>query len=129
LTFTTLRKATHGLGDFIKEQANTLAQYEELITGGDVENADQITQSQTAVRRQDATKPAVYQNCDVHPLLKLVHKPERDKAGKIHGVTSVTQSEAQEVLAMSMKRAKDFASVVQRATADASKPKRRWFGF
>lgn len=36
------RKATYGLVDFIKEQANTLAQYEELITGGDVETPTRL---------------------------------------------------------------------------------------
>lgn len=56
------RKATHGLGDFVKEQANTLAQYKELVTGGDVDEADQIKPGEGAVLRQGASKLAVYRD-------------------------------------------------------------------
>lgn len=56
------RKATHGLGDFVKEQANTLSQYKELVTGGDVEDAEQIKQGEGAVLRQGTRKLAVYRD-------------------------------------------------------------------
>jgi glycine/D-amino acid oxidase-like deaminating enzyme/nitrite reductase/ring-hydroxylating ferredoxin subunit len=56
------RKATHGLGDFVKEQANTLAQYKELVTGGEVKSADEIKPGEGAVLRQGATKVAVYRD-------------------------------------------------------------------
>jgi Rieske Fe-S protein len=56
------RKATHGLGEFVKEQANTLAQYKELVTGGDVNHPDQIPPGQGAVIRQGAHKLAVFRD-------------------------------------------------------------------
>jgi glycine/D-amino acid oxidase-like deaminating enzyme/nitrite reductase/ring-hydroxylating ferredoxin subunit len=56
------RKAFHGLGDFVKEQANTLAQYKDLLTGGDVESADQIQPGEGAVLRQGLSKLAVYRD-------------------------------------------------------------------
>ncbi|MES2949629.1 MAG: FAD-dependent oxidoreductase [Pseudomonadota bacterium] len=56
------RKAIHGLGDFVKEQANTLAQYKELVTGGDVESVEQIMPGEAAVLRQGARKLAVYRD-------------------------------------------------------------------
>ena len=56
------RKATHGLGEFIKEQANTLSQYKDRVTGGDVSDADQIRPGEGAVVRQGATKLAVYRD-------------------------------------------------------------------
>lgn len=54
------RKVTHGLGEFVKEQANTLAQYKDLLTAGDVQSADDIPPGEGAVIRQGATKLAVY---------------------------------------------------------------------
>ncbi|MED5621955.1 FAD-dependent oxidoreductase [Ideonella sp. BN130291] len=56
------RKATHGLAEFVKEQANTLAQYKELLTGGDVNHPDQIAPGQGAVVRQGVHKLAVYRD-------------------------------------------------------------------
>jgi len=56
------RKVVHGFGDFIKEQASTLAQYKELLTGGDVESAEQIKPGQAAVLRQGLKKLAVYRD-------------------------------------------------------------------
>lgn len=58
------RKPTHGLGDFAKELSNTLAQYKDLVTGGDVESVDQIKIGEGAVIRQGATKLAVYRDKD-----------------------------------------------------------------
>ena len=56
------RKATHGLGEFVKEQANTLAQYKDLVTPGDVADAQQIPPGEGAVVRRGATKLAVYRD-------------------------------------------------------------------
>lgn len=56
------RKAIHGLGDFVREQANTLAQYKGLVTGGDVEAVDQIKPGEGAVLRKGATKLAIYRD-------------------------------------------------------------------
>jgi glycine/D-amino acid oxidase-like deaminating enzyme/nitrite reductase/ring-hydroxylating ferredoxin subunit len=56
------RKATHGLGEFVKEQANTLAQYKDLLTGGDVHRVQDIPLGQGAVVRRGATKLAVYRD-------------------------------------------------------------------
>ena len=56
------RKAIHGLSDFVKEQANTLAQYKDLLTGGDVEDIGQIKPGEGAVVRQGASKLAVYRD-------------------------------------------------------------------
>jgi glycine/D-amino acid oxidase-like deaminating enzyme/nitrite reductase/ring-hydroxylating ferredoxin subunit len=62
------RKATHGLGEFIKEQANTLSQYKDLATGGDVSDASELAPGEGAVIRQGLSKLAVY----------------RDDASKLH---------------------------------------------
>ncbi len=56
------RKPTHGLGEFVKEQANTLLQYKDLVTGGDVARADQIRPGEGAVIRQGLSKIAVYRD-------------------------------------------------------------------
>lgn len=56
------RKATHALGEFVKEQANTLSYYKDLATGGDVRGADDIKPGEGAVIRQGATKLAVYKD-------------------------------------------------------------------
>lgn len=56
------RKATHGLGEFVKEQTNTLAQYKALVTSGDVQRVDQIRPGEGAVIRQGAKKLAVYRD-------------------------------------------------------------------
>ena len=56
------RKPLHGKVDFLQEQANTLAQYKDLLTGGDVEGVDQIPPGQGAVIRQGLKKLAVYRD-------------------------------------------------------------------
>jgi glycine/D-amino acid oxidase-like deaminating enzyme/nitrite reductase/ring-hydroxylating ferredoxin subunit len=56
------RKMTHGLGEFVKEQANTLSQYKDLLTSGDVSDVEQILPGQGAVVRQGASKLAVYRD-------------------------------------------------------------------
>jgi glycine/D-amino acid oxidase-like deaminating enzyme/nitrite reductase/ring-hydroxylating ferredoxin subunit len=54
--------------DFVKENANTLAQYADWVTGGDVKSADQIPPGEGAVLREGLSKVAVY----------------RDDAGQVH---------------------------------------------
>ncbi|HLO93721.1 MAG TPA: FAD-dependent oxidoreductase [Burkholderiaceae bacterium] len=56
------RKATHALGEFVKEQANTLAQYRELLTAGEVDEVGRIPPGQGAVLRSGARKLAVYRD-------------------------------------------------------------------
>lgn len=56
------RKATHALGEFVKEQANTLAQYKDLLTSGEVDDASQIRPGEGAVIRQGTSKLAVYRD-------------------------------------------------------------------
>jgi len=54
--------------DFVKENANTIAQYADWITGGDVKSADQIAPGEGAVMRDGLSKVAVY----------------RDASGQVH---------------------------------------------
>src|SRR5690606_36374359 len=45
------RKATHGLGELISEQADTLSKYREWLTPGEVKSVDAIPCSQGAIVR------------------------------------------------------------------------------
>ena len=54
--------------EFIHENANTLAQYRDLVTGGEARSTDEIRPGQGAIMRKGLKKIAVY----------------RDPAGKIH---------------------------------------------
>lgn len=54
------RKAFHGIGDFITEHANTLAQYSDWLRGGDVETVDEIGAGEGAVLRNGGKLLAVY---------------------------------------------------------------------
>ena len=56
------RKATHALGEFVKEQANTIAQYKNLLTSGEVDDVDRIEAGHGAVVRSGAKKLAVYRD-------------------------------------------------------------------
>jgi glycine/D-amino acid oxidase-like deaminating enzyme/nitrite reductase/ring-hydroxylating ferredoxin subunit len=58
------RKAFHGIGDFITEQANTLAQYSDWLRGGDVESVDEIAAGEGAVLRDGGKLLAVYRSDD-----------------------------------------------------------------
>jgi glycine/D-amino acid oxidase-like deaminating enzyme/nitrite reductase/ring-hydroxylating ferredoxin subunit len=58
------RKPVHGVAEFIKEQANTVGQYRDWLTGGDVEATREIAPGQGAIVRQGAKKLAVYRNQD-----------------------------------------------------------------
>jgi glycine/D-amino acid oxidase-like deaminating enzyme/nitrite reductase/ring-hydroxylating ferredoxin subunit len=53
------RKPVHGLSDFIQEQANTLAQYADWATAGEVESAQEIAPGQGAIIREGTKKFAV----------------------------------------------------------------------
>jgi Rieske Fe-S protein len=56
------RKATHGMSDFIKEQANTLSQYRDWLTGGEVDSAREIAAGEGAILREGVKKLAVYRD-------------------------------------------------------------------
>lgn len=58
------RKAFHGIGDFITEQANTLAQYTDWVRGGDVESVDEIPAGEGAIVRDGGKLLAVYRSDD-----------------------------------------------------------------
>jgi Rieske Fe-S protein len=62
------RKVRHGVTDFVSEQANTLSQYGDWLTGGEVDSAAEIAPGQGAVVRDGMHKLAVY----------------RDDAGQLH---------------------------------------------
>ncbi|KQV82206.1 oxidoreductase [Massilia sp. Root351] len=66
------RKATHGLGEFAREQANTVSQYADWMKGGEVESAAEIPPGQGAIVRDGAAKLAVY----------------RDDEGGLHAVSA-----------------------------------------
>jgi glycine/D-amino acid oxidase-like deaminating enzyme/nitrite reductase/ring-hydroxylating ferredoxin subunit len=70
--FDPARKATHGLGEFAKEQANTLSQYADWVKGGEAESAAEIAPGQGAIVRDGASKLAVY----------------RDDSGGLHAVSA-----------------------------------------
>ena len=48
--------------DLFKENVNTLSQYKDLLTGGDVSSVDQIPAGEGAVIREGLHKIAVYKN-------------------------------------------------------------------
>ncbi|MFL6659330.1 MAG: FAD-dependent oxidoreductase [Massilia sp.] len=58
------RKAFYGIGDFITEQANTLAQYSDWLRGGDVETVEEIGAGEGAVLRNGGKLLAVYRRED-----------------------------------------------------------------
>jgi glycine/D-amino acid oxidase-like deaminating enzyme/nitrite reductase/ring-hydroxylating ferredoxin subunit len=58
------RKAFHGIGEFITEQANTLAQYTDWLRGGDVESVDEIEAGRGALLRDSGRLLAVYRSED-----------------------------------------------------------------
>ncbi len=64
------RKPVHGVAEFVKEQANTLAQYGDWFQGGEVESADEIPAGQGALLRDGAKQLAVYRDDqgDLHVL-------------------------------------------------------------
>lgn len=67
------RKATHAMGEFVKEQANTLSQYGNWVTPPEVDNEDQIAPGEAAIVRSGLAKKAAY----------------RDKSGKLYVKSAV----------------------------------------
>jgi Rieske Fe-S protein len=66
------RKPVHGMGEFLKEQANTLSQYRDWLSGGEVRSVMEIAAGQGAVVREGMKKLAVY----------------RDEAGELHAMSA-----------------------------------------
>jgi glycine/D-amino acid oxidase-like deaminating enzyme/nitrite reductase/ring-hydroxylating ferredoxin subunit len=66
------RKVKHGIPDFVTEQANTLAQYGEWVTGGEVESVQEIAAGEGAIVRDGTRKLAVY----------------RDEQGELHALSA-----------------------------------------
>jgi glycine/D-amino acid oxidase-like deaminating enzyme/nitrite reductase/ring-hydroxylating ferredoxin subunit len=58
------RKVTHGISAFIRDQANTLSQYRDWLTGGEVDSPQEIAAGQGAILRQDEKKLAVYRDAN-----------------------------------------------------------------
>lgn len=58
------RKPSHGMKEFLQEQANTLAQYGDWLTGGEVDSAVEIAPGQGAILNRGAKKVAVYRDED-----------------------------------------------------------------
>jgi glycine/D-amino acid oxidase-like deaminating enzyme/nitrite reductase/ring-hydroxylating ferredoxin subunit len=58
------RKVTRGVSEFIREQANTLSQYRDWFTGGEVESVHEVGIEQGAILRNGAKKIAVYRDQD-----------------------------------------------------------------
>jgi glycine/D-amino acid oxidase-like deaminating enzyme/nitrite reductase/ring-hydroxylating ferredoxin subunit len=54
------RKVTHGFGEFIREQANTLAHYGDWLKRGEVDSVHEIAPGEGAIVRDGATMLAVY---------------------------------------------------------------------
>lgn len=58
------RRSWSGVGDFVAENVNVAAQYEEWISAGDVEDAGEIAPGSGAVMRSGASKVAVYRDAE-----------------------------------------------------------------
>ncbi|SFU57889.1 FAD-dependent oxidoreductase [Pseudoduganella namucuonensis] len=66
------RKVKHGISDFVMEQANTIAQYGEWMTAGELDSVREIPAGQGAIVRDGLHKLAVY----------------RDEQGGLHAVSA-----------------------------------------
>ena len=58
------RKVTHGLGEFVREQVNTLTRYAEWLTPGEVDTAGEIAPGEGAIMRQQGKRLAVFRDED-----------------------------------------------------------------
>jgi len=67
------RKSLAAIGEYISENLNTAAQYQDWFTDGDVESVEEIPNGSGAVLREGASKYAVY----------------RDEEGQIHKYSAV----------------------------------------
>lgn len=56
------RKAVHGIAEFFKEQANTIAQYRRHLGGGEVGSAQEIPAGEGAILQEGGSKLAVYRD-------------------------------------------------------------------
>lgn len=56
------RKALHGMGEFLREQANTLGQYRKWLQDGEVDSAQEVAAGQGAILREGGRKLAVYRD-------------------------------------------------------------------
>jgi glycine/D-amino acid oxidase-like deaminating enzyme len=56
------RKVTHGISEFIKEQANTLAQYRDWFSTSEVDSANEIAAGEGAILLEGKKKLAVYRD-------------------------------------------------------------------
>jgi glycine/D-amino acid oxidase-like deaminating enzyme/nitrite reductase/ring-hydroxylating ferredoxin subunit len=56
----------HLTRDLVKEDADTMLQYKDLVTGGDVKDASQIAPGEGAVLREGLSKVAVYKDFSGH---------------------------------------------------------------
>lgn len=63
-TYRPSRMATHGLSDFLSEQANTVAQYADWARNGDVESAAEIPAGEGALLREGGKLLAVHRHAD-----------------------------------------------------------------
>jgi glycine/D-amino acid oxidase-like deaminating enzyme/nitrite reductase/ring-hydroxylating ferredoxin subunit len=66
------RKALRGISQYVAEQANTLAQYEDWLTSGEVASMQEIAAGEGAIVRQGEKKLAVY----------------RDRYGELHALSA-----------------------------------------
>ncbi len=66
------RKSWHGVGNFVAGQANTISQYGDWLTGGEVASAAAIAPGEGAIVREGMHKLAVY----------------RDEAGAVHALSA-----------------------------------------
>jgi Rieske Fe-S protein len=66
------RKVKHGVSDFVSEQANTLSQYGDWLTRGEVESAQEIAAGEAAIVRDGTRKLAVF----------------RDEYGELHALSA-----------------------------------------
>lgn len=66
------RKVTHGITDFVSEQANTLSQYKDWVTGGELDSAREIAAGEGAIVRDGTRKLAVF----------------RDEQGELHALSA-----------------------------------------
>lgn len=67
------RKATHAIGEFVKEQVNTLSQYGDWVTPAEVDDEEEIVPGEGAIVRSGVAKKAVY----------------RDRSGTLHARSAV----------------------------------------
>jgi len=58
------RKSLHGLGDYVRENANVAAQYADLVTPGEIDNAAALAPGQAAILREGLHKLALYRDFD-----------------------------------------------------------------